>query len=119
MHCGLTSNVNDFIKCTRSITLDRISEFHYWPMNWHLEHQMFAGMPCYNFKKLHKLVAYNMPKVRILTGAWREMMEIAQRQKVDPAFEFYTPVLPKKNHNQAIHRTSAESIDDLAPRSLK
>jgi hypothetical protein len=60
-----------------------------------------------------------MPRVRTLTGAWREMMEIAQKQKVDPAFEFDTPVPPKKNHNQAVHRTSAESIGDLAPRSLQ
>ena len=80
---------------------------------------MFAGVPCYNLKKLHKLVAHDMPRVRTLTGAWREMMEIAEKQKVDPAFEFDTPVPPKKNQNQTIHRTSVESICDLAPRSLK
>ena len=119
MHCGLRSNVNDFRKCTRSITLDPISEFLYWRMNWHLEHHMFAGVPCYNLKKLHKLVAHDMPRVRTLTGAWREMMEIAQKQKVDPSFEFDTPVPPKKSHNQAIHRTSEASIGDLAPHSLK
>ena len=51
MHCGLRSNVNDFRKCTRSITLDPLSEFLYWRMNWHLEHHMFAGVPCYNLKK--------------------------------------------------------------------
>lgn len=80
---------------------------------------MFAGVTCYHLKKLHKLVAHNVPKVRRLTGAWREMMEIAQKQRVDAAFEFDTPVPPKKSHNQALHRTSAESIGDLAPRSLK
>ena len=80
---------------------------------------MFAGVPCYNLKKLHTLVAHDMPRVRTLTGAWREMMEIAQKQKVNPAFEFDTPVPPKKKHQQAVHRTSAESIGDLAPRNLK
>jgi len=88
-------------------------------MNWHLEHHMFAGVPCYNLEKLHKLETYYMPKVIKLIGAWREMMEIAQKQKADPSFEFDTPVPPKKNHNQLVHGSSAESIDDLAPRSLK
>ena len=118
MHCGLRSNVNDFRKCTRSITLDPLSEFLYWRMNWHLEHHMFAGVPCYNLKKLHKLVADDMPKVRTLIGAWREMMEIARKQQVDPTFEFDTPVPPKKKQQHTPNSSSAESIGDLAPRSL-
>ena len=76
MHCGLRSDVADFRKCVRSITLDPISEFLYWRMNWHLEHHMFAGVPCYNLKKLHKAVADDMPKVRTFFGAWKEMLEI-------------------------------------------
>ena len=71
MHCGLRSDVADFRKCARSITLDPISEFLYWRMNWHLEHHMFAGVPCYNLKKLHKAVADDMPKVRTFFGAWK------------------------------------------------
>ena len=118
MHCGLRSNVNDFRKCTRSITLDPVSEFLYWRMNWHLEHHMFAGVPCYNLKKLHRLVADDMPKVRTLIGAWREMMETARKQQVDPTFEFDTPVPPKKKQRHTTHSSSAESIGDLAPRSL-
>ena len=96
MHCGLRSKVNDFRKCTRSITLNPISGFLYWRMSWHLEHHMFAGVPCYNLKKLHKLVAHYIPKVITLIEAWREMVEIDQKQKVDPSFEFDTPVPSKK-----------------------
>tara|TARA_B100000886_G_scaffold145043_1_gene98647 strand:- start:1344 stop:1523 length:180 start_codon:yes stop_codon:yes gene_type:complete len=59
-----------------------------------------------------------MPKVRRLIGAWRKMMKIAQKQKVDLSFEFDTPA-PPKNHNQVIRGSSAESIADLAPRSLR
>ena len=47
MHCGLRTNVPDFRKCVRSITLDPISGFLYWNMNWHLEHHMYASIPCY------------------------------------------------------------------------
>ena len=34
-------------------TLDPLSSFC-WHMNWHLEHHMFAGVPCYNLKALHQ-----------------------------------------------------------------
>ena len=92
MHCGLRSDVADFRKCVRSIVLDPISEFLYWRMNWHLEHHMFAGVPCYNLKKLHKAVADDMPKVRTFFGAWKEMLEIKRRQQLDSNYEFDTPV---------------------------
>ena len=66
MHCGLRDNVPDFRKCVRTITLDPVSEFLYWHMNWHLEHHMFAAVPCYNLAKLHRAVAHDMPKPRTL-----------------------------------------------------
>ncbi|MGY8902743.1 MAG: fatty acid desaturase, partial [Flavobacteriales bacterium] len=30
--------------------------FLYWHMNWHTEHHLYAGVPCYNLKKLHQAV---------------------------------------------------------------
>ena len=72
MHCGLRSDVADFRKCVRTITLNPVSEFLYWNMNWHLEHHMFAAVPCYNLKKLHKTVARDMPKPRTLIESWAE-----------------------------------------------
>ena len=96
IHCGPRSKVNDFRKCTRYITLNPISKFLYWRMNWHFEHHMFADVPCYNLEKLRELEADYIPKVMTLIGAWREMMEVAQKQKVDPSFEFDTPVSSKK-----------------------
>ena len=64
-------------------------------MNWHLEDHMFANVPSYNLKKLHKLVEHNMLKIRTLIGTWREMMEIVKK-KVDSSFEFDNPVPQKK-----------------------
>ena len=52
MHCGLRDNVADFRKCVRTIKLDPVSEFLYWRMNWHVEHHMYAGVPCYHLSKL-------------------------------------------------------------------
>ena len=119
MHCGLRSDVSDFRKCVRSITLDPISEFLYWRMNWHLEHHMFAGIPCYNLKKIHRLVAHDMPNVRTLWGAWKEMIEIKRRQDIDPDYEYDTPVPNNKfNKNEKISNLT-KSIGDLAPDGLK
>ena len=90
MHCGLKHDNADFRKCVRTITLDPLSEFLYWHMNWHLEHHMFAGVPCYNLEKLYHATAKDMPKPRTLWGAWQEMRETWHRQKTDPDYAFDT-----------------------------
>ena len=73
-HCGLQENVADFRKSVQSITLNPVFEFLYWHMNWHTEHHMYAGVPCYNLKKLHQAVKDDMPEPRRLVGAWREVL---------------------------------------------
>ena len=93
MHCGLRDDVPDFRKCVRfDHGSTRFSEFVYWRMNWHLEHHMFAGVPCYNLKKLHRAVADDMPEVRSFLGSWREMRETWHRQETDPGYKFDTPL---------------------------
>ena len=89
-HCGLRDNVPDFRKSVRSITLDPLSEFLYWNMNWHTEHHMFANVPCYNLKALHHTVAADMPKPRTIFSAWREMLDTHERQKKDPTYQYDT-----------------------------
>ncbi len=118
MHCGLESEVDDFRKCVRTITLDPISEFLYWRMNWHLEHHMYAGVPCYNLAKLHQAVADDMPAPRTLLGAWREMREIWRRQQADPGYAYDTPVPEKGRREIETDDPLAASIGDLAPKPL-
>ncbi len=124
MHCGLRDNVPDFRLCVRSITLDPISEFLYWHMNWHTEHHMFAGVPCYNLAKLHEAVKEDMPKPRTLIGAWREMRETWRREQDDPDYQFDTPLPPTANPpvtqiTEEVSEDSLEaSIGDLAPKAL-
>ena len=119
-HCGLRDSVPDFRKSTRSMTLNPLAEFLYWRMNWHTEHHMYAGVPCYNLKKLSREIAGDMPVPRTLWGAWREMRETWRRQRSDPDYQFDTP-LPA---NAKRHRTDTpdeleSSIGELAPDSLK
>ena len=119
MHCGLQSDVSDFRKCVRTITLDPISEFLYWHMNWHLEHHMFAAVPCYNLKKLYEAVAEDMPQPRTLISSWQEMLEVVKHQEADPAYEFDTPTPPQRTRREKEQQLELEaSIGDLAPTAI-
>lgn len=121
-HCGLKENDVDFRKCTRSIVLNPVLEFLYWHMNWHTEHHMFAGVPCYNLKELHQQIREDMPKPRTVREAWREMRETWNRQQVDSNYFFDTPI-PKNTKITEIDSESDsqihESIGDLAPHGLR
>ena len=119
-HCGLMDKVPDFRKCVRSMTLIPILEFLYWRMNWHLEHHMYAGVPCYNLKKLYQEVAHDMPEPRTLRSAWREMLDTWNRQQTDPDYQYDTPLPATAQRVREDESTSLESsIGDLAPKGLK
>ena len=119
-HCGLRDNDSDFRKCVRSMTLNPLAEFLYWRMNWHLEHHMYAGVPCYNLKKLYREVADDMPEPRTLLGAWREMYETWQKQEIDPGYQFDTPLPESVERVQEDTEDGLESsIGELAPRGLR
>lgn len=61
-HACCQANNPDFrISCGDAI-LDPISSILYWHMEYHIEHHMFASIPCYNLKKFGIFVADQMPK---------------------------------------------------------
>lgn len=117
-HCGLKENDSDFRKSVRSITVNPLLEFLYWHMNWHTEHHMFAGVPCYNLKKLHAAIRHDMPKPRTLREAWREMLDTHKQQQTDPGYYFDTP-LPGPAASASTAPDIASSIGDLAPEGLR
>jgi fatty acid desaturase len=118
MHAGLRDNVADFRKCVRTITLDPVSHFLYWRMNYHTEHHMYAAVPCYKLRKLYKTVASDMPKRRSFWGAWREMRMIWKKQQTDPSYQYDTPV-PGKSDRAAANQDPLEaSLGDLKPESM-
>ena len=119
-HCGLRDNVPDFRKSTRSMKLDPISTFLYWRMNWHTEHHMYAGVPCYNLRKLARAIAADMPQPRTLLGAWREMLQIWNRQLEDPDFQYDTPLPAMAGDTAQDEKDNLEgSIGELAPSGLR
>jgi fatty acid desaturase len=118
-HCGLYENVTDFRKSTRSIELPRFVEFLYWHMNWHTEHHMYAGVPCYNLRELHLEIKNDMPQPRTLIGAWKEMLDTWKLQQSDPNYQFDTPLPPTAKTERIRQAEAAESsIGDLAPKNL-
>jgi fatty acid desaturase len=118
MHCGLRSNVPDFRKSVRTITLDPFTEFLYWHMNWHLEHHMYAAVPCYNLKSLYAEIASDMPQPRTLVGAWKEMRETWKRQLNDPGYTFDTPIPSSSSGVEGDSNDLAVSMGTLAPESI-
>ena len=119
-HCGLIDETPDFRKSVRSMTLIPILEFLYWRMNWHLEHHMYAGVPCYNLKNLHHTVAHDMPAPRTLRSAWREMLRIWERQQEEPGYQYDTPLPLTAGHIRSDNPDELESaIGDLAPEEIR
>ena len=60
-HTACEPNHPDFrVSCGDAI-LDPISSFLYWHMEYHIEHHMFASIPCYNLKPFRDFVADQMP----------------------------------------------------------
>jgi fatty acid desaturase len=60
-HACCDANDPDFrISCGDAI-LDPLTSFLYWHMEFHIEHHMFAGIPCYNLKAFSKFVADQLP----------------------------------------------------------
>ena len=61
-HTACEANCPDFrISCGDAI-LDPVSSFIYWHMEYHIEHHMFAAIPCYNLKAFSQFVADQLPE---------------------------------------------------------
>ena len=84
---------------------------------------MYAGVPCYNLKKLTRAIATDMLPPRTLPGAWREMRATWRRQQSEPDYQYDTPV-PSPREGSSVLASEEEaalesSIGDLAPAALR
>ena len=94
-HVGLTDQVSDFRLNSRTIYLNPIVRFLYWHMNFHIEHHMYAAVPCYRLGKLHKAIAHDLPPTSNgLIATWRQIIGILRRQKIEPDYQ-WRPALPE------------------------
>ena len=120
-HCGLRGDIPDFRKNTRSTRINPIASFLYWRMNWHTEHHMYAGVPCYNLKKLAEEIADDMPEPKSTIGAWKEMREIWHKQQGDPTYQYNMPLpaTAKQTRSDKVDEDLEGSIGELAPEGLR
>jgi fatty acid desaturase len=60
-HAGCNANEPDFRKSCATTKLDPLTSFLHWRMEYHVEHHMFAGIPCYNLKAFRTFVEDQLP----------------------------------------------------------
>ena len=101
-HVGMQDNVSDFRLCCRTFIPNPVVRFLYWHMNYHTEHHMYVGVPCYNLGKLRKLIAHDLPPApQGLAATWREISDILKKQAADPEYQYAAP-LPANRQAMAV-----------------
>ncbi len=60
-HAACEPNNPDFRICCADVVVDPLTSFLYWHMEYHIEHHMFASIPCYNLKAFTRFVADQIP----------------------------------------------------------
>lgn len=92
-HIGLQDDVPDFRLCCRTFTTNPVLQFMYWHMNFHIEHHMYAAVPCYNLGALHRAIEADLPACpHGLVATWREIGAILKIQESDPTYEHVVPL---------------------------
>jgi fatty acid desaturase len=63
-------------------------------MNYHIEHHMYAAVPFYNQRKLHRAIAFDTPEpVKGFLSGIRKILTIQKEQRKNPDYCF-TPGFP-------------------------
>jgi fatty acid desaturase len=92
-HIGLQDDVSDFRLCCRTFTLNPFVQFIYWHMNYHIEHHMFAAVPCYKLGRLHRLIQHDLAHCpHGIIATWQEIAAILKIQETNPNYQYVAPV---------------------------
>ena len=85
-HSGLPGNTPDARVCCRTFTANPVVSFLYWHMNFHIEHHMYAAVPCYRLAELHRAIRHDLPPTpHGLRAVWREITACQAKMLVKPA----------------------------------
>ena len=85
---------------------------------------MYAGVPCYNLRKLRQAIESDLPVAKNAIAAFRELRATWKRQQTEPAYQYDTPLPPTANPGHVDAQASKQdddlstSIGDLAPAVL-
>ncbi len=79
-HAACEANNPDFRISCGSARLDPLSSFLYWRMEYHIEHHMFAAIPCYNLKHFRSFVADQLPPLLPSLPRIRELHRVSREK---------------------------------------
>lgn len=86
-HGGLADNVTDHRLNSRTVTMNPVSRFLYWNMNYHIEHHMFPMVPYHALPRLHQLIKDDLPTPSpSIPAAFAEMWPAIKRQLRDEEY---------------------------------
>lgn len=86
-HFGMQPDVADFRRCCRTFLTSGLPAFLYWNMHYHIEHHMYASVPCYNLPALRKAIEHDLPPAhRGLLATWKEILSIHRQQQTTPDY---------------------------------
>ncbi len=87
-HIGLQDDVPDFRFSCRTFTVNPLVQFLYWHMNFHIEHHMYAAVPCYNLGKLHRAIEHELPPTpNGIIAVWKDIAAIQKLQAENPEYQ--------------------------------
>ena len=101
-HTGLGESVPDWRLVCHTVKVNPLIGYLYWHMNYHIEHHMYAAVPCFNLAKFHAVVAGDMPVAQqSFSAGLRLLGQIKKRQKVDSSYIYFpefpaTAALPRR-----------------------
>ncbi len=87
-HIARPYNVNDHRLNTRSIHVSWFVRTFFWGLDDHVDHHLYPIVPSRNLRKLHRLLAKDLPEPDNIFGCWAEMFEISREKDRDPRTEF-------------------------------
>lgn len=83
--CTTTGSEDPFThaRTTRANWLERTTVAPYW-VNFHSEHHMFMGVPCYNLAQAHRLLGQSgyHPRMTIAPHYWRVLRQVTQKRLI-------------------------------------
>ncbi|WOO39295.1 fatty acid desaturase [Rubellicoccus peritrichatus] len=101
-HVGLQDHTTDFRLNSRTFYTNPVFRFLYWNMNYHIEHHMYASVPCYNLSKLHEAIKSELPPTpNGLIQTWFHIIGVLYRQQEEPGYQ-YEPKIPESEFRKAV-----------------
>jgi fatty acid desaturase len=79
-HAACEPNNPDFLISCGDAVLDPLTSFLFWRMEFHIEHHMFAAIPCYNLRAFSRFAADQLPPKERALSRLRKLNEVCKEK---------------------------------------